>query len=283
MPKSTIPTASPTLDRSIPISQTVRDWQAEFNAYYRTLLHFDHKQIEGKQIEGKQKKVLLVSGGRSGSHLLVTLLNSHPDIVWDFAEATFHQKRFAAIAPSAYLNGLALQQKSAVYGCTTAIGRLKRQRRGSTGLLQHLEQSGWKFIFLWRRNVLRKTLSTQIVHARQQIYDTQEQSLQTFQIHIEPTEFLKQVEKKAARIQQEQDLMSQFPHLELIYEDDLLTQARHQTTMNRVFDYLGVESEAVSSPLKKTTPHNIQNIISNYSEWENAVRQSPFAEMLDAA
>jgi len=70
-------------------------------------------------------------------------------------------------------------------------------------------------------------------------------------------------------------------HLFINYERDLLNEENHQGTMDKVFEYLGVYSVPVHTNYVKTTPDNLEQVLDNYDEVIDAVRNSEYAHFLE--
>jgi hypothetical protein len=78
----------------------------------------------------------------------------------------------------------------------------------------------------------------------------------------------------------EQQALAGTSYLPLLYEEHLLKPTHHQQTLNRVFDYLGVESIPVKTRFQKTTAPQISDFIENYDEIESLVAQTDYARFL---
>ena len=68
--------------------------------------------------------------------------------------------------------------------------------------------------------------------------------------------------------------------LTLTYEDNLLKPETHQDTMDRIFDYLGLQSYSVNSDLVRITSNEFRDFISNYDEFESRIVNSPYSMYL---
>jgi hypothetical protein len=79
----------------------------------------------------------------------------------------------------------------------------------------------------------------------------------------------------------EKKCLSNIPHLEIIYEDDLLSSEQHQKTINKVFSYLELDSIKVQTTLQKTSSDNLVDDILNYEEIVDFISQTQYAHFLD--
>jgi len=99
-------------------------------------------------------------------------------------------------------------------------------------------------------------------------------------VHIDCDRLLADLNSRQNYSQQEAAILSTLPHIKVVYEEDLLVQERHQPTLDRIFEYLGVESVTAKSKLKRTSSDHIADIIQNYDELVTALQGTPFAEFL---
>ena len=76
--------------------------------------------------------------------------------------------------------------------------------------------------------------------------------------------------------------LSEIDTLSLVYERDLANPASHPATVERVFDWLGLEHEEVGSSLVKQVPQrSIEELVANYAELQSALSGSRFEALLD--
>ncbi len=120
-----------------------------------------------------------------------------------------------------------------------------------------------------------------IAHKRGQWHTTSSQSLQEQLFYIDSDELIRNVSKQDERRKGEEKILSQFPHLKIIYEEDLLSSRSHQETSDRIFCYLDVTSAPVSTKLVRTGSDQLSNYISNYDEIDRKIRQTQYAHLLD--
>ena len=67
------------------------------------------------------------------------------------------------------------------------------------------------------------------------------------------------------------------------YEDDLLDSVAHQTTVDRVCEYLGIDSAPVTAGLRKANPRQTREIIANFDEVRKLFASTRYASYFDAA
>jgi len=223
-----------------------------------------------------QQMFIIFCHGRSGSELLRTLLNSHPDIYCD-AEIYLHRK---ALLPWRYLVNRSKIYGKAYYGHKAKLGQLENQCPDNNKI-REVYLSRVKIIYLRRRNFLRQAISAQIGLQRKIWHDTQINPLAGQKFIINTTNLINGIKNIEKYRKKEKEILTGLDYLSVFYEEDLLHQENHQKTMNRIFDYLGVNTVSVMTPYVKTIPENLENIIGNYLEVIEAVKNSEYAHFLN--
>jgi len=85
-------------------------------------------------------------------------------------------------------------------------------------------------------------------------------------IHVDFEELLEWISDSEKGNEYEQCLIKDLPHLTLIYENDLLNSSSHQNTADKVFNFLNIPSEKVTTNLVKLMPLNPIDRVENYEE-----------------
>ena len=73
-----------------------------------------------------------------------------------------------------------------------------------------------------------------------------------------------------------EDIVSDMDYIKIRYEDF----ADWNETMNRISDFLNVSQQQVTAGAKKLNPDDLQDMIANYSEVENWLKQNNYAEFI---
>lgn len=68
---------------------------------------------------------------------------------------------------------------------------------------------------------------------------------------------------------------------EVVYENDLEDQQKHQITANRIFDYLSLERREVHTQFHKVNANPIKDTVVNYDEFITCVRENGWEGLLD--
>jgi len=230
----------------------------------------------------KNNKVdfIIYSQGRTGSTLLVDLFNSHPSVYCD-REVFFLKTLF----PHLFLKAKSLVYRKRNYGCKIQGRQLQLQVGGYSAkpFMEKLNNSGWKIIYLKRRNLLRHAMSRiiyrQIGTSNRHLYK-KDSPLNINKFNIDVDELFVNIDKIQKTNKFDEEVLRDIPKLTLTYEDDLLKPETHQDTMDRIFYYLGLQSCSVNSDLVRITSNEFRDFISNYDEFESRIVNSPYSMYL---
>ena len=228
-----------------------------------------------------QRHFLILGQYRSGTTLLVSLLNSHPDIHCGH-EILLPQNAKVLLSPKYFIKGQAARYNKKVYGFKVMWPQLKRQRLiNPEKLLHDLYEEGWKFIYLKRLNIFHQTISHLVASARGQWHyhadDLSERPLVT----IDCDRLLKRMSWNEVLYREETAVTQNLPHLPLVYEQNLLHAENHQQTAKHIFQFLGLQSVPVKTDFVKVSPRHLSDIIQNYEEVIDFVRETKYAHYLD--
>ncbi|MEO2030931.1 MAG: hypothetical protein ABGZ35_02485 [Planctomycetaceae bacterium] len=222
---------------------------------------------------------VLLSGGRRGSHLLIDLLNSHSEFHVD-GELLHENAVFGMAAPRLYLRGFRMRHHQKIHGYKTSLDQLKNQSIEPQVFLEKVVGNGGRIICLYRRNELRAAISREIAHIRGRHRDTVENPLQGQTFHIDCRDVVSGIRRRTAVRQAETGVLRNLPHLLINYEDDLLWPDCHQQTCNRIFRYLGCDSQTVMTTHTRRSPADLSEVVSNFDEVVTAVEQAGLSEFL---
>jgi hypothetical protein len=79
----------------------------------------------------------------------------------------------------------------------------------------------------------------------------------------------------------EHDVLEELPHLHLVYEEDLEDSANHQITLDKISEFLAIPAELVKSTYQRSTPQELSQIIVNYDEIEQQLRDTKYRTYLE--
>jgi hypothetical protein len=234
-----------------------------------------------------EHRFVIITTGRTGSELLVSLLDSHPMIRCD-GEILRDGRAF----PNAYI-----QSRAAMAGVRgrRAFGfkLLLSHFRAPGGTIRGigpaeeypavLHRLGYKVILLVRRNPVEQAMSY-IMATERQFHYREGDTRAVDPISVDPVRLMAATWILESDTSVLNEIVGPVPHLTLTYEDDLLSPDSHQATVDRVCGYLGIETAVAHSRLVKAGPRRVSEQLANYGEIKTllgATRYGPFLE--DAA
>jgi LPS sulfotransferase NodH len=214
------------------------------------------------------KKFFIYGTGRSGSKLLVSLLNSHPDI---YCDCEILAKKYVSTAffPYLYMDALSRKAKlkgSSVYGCKIMSYQLKGQKYiDDAAFIRNLSEKGWKFIHIRRENILDIVLSLMLAK-KDNIWELRNiNGYKQQKLYVDPVELINRIKYFKSIFKMEDRNMMRTKNIRIVYERDLLS-GNWQAVMDSVFEYLGVEKVKVHSDLKKKFNGSYRDKIINFDE-----------------
>lgn len=225
-----------------------------------------------------EKRFVIFGRGRSGSTLLVSLLNTHSQIHCD-GEILHDWVSF----PRLQIDVCASRCQRPVYGFKLLSYQIRDIQPiiNSAQFLSDLHQNGYKIIYLRRRNLLTHAFSN--INARKQKFHHQlsEGEIKNNKIYVNYQELIHWIEHSYQLEQYEHKMIQGLPYLSLVYEDDLLTPESQQKTANLIFNLLDIPAELVTTNFVKLMPFDLSNRIENYAELVTKLQQTPYRKFLE--
>lgn len=220
-----------------------------------------------------KRKFVILSNPRTGSEYMVRLLNNHPEICclgelfaippgegqWNTSEYKLQNQPFE------YLATVQENCQKPVFGYKQISNWLANSGFGNEE--QFIERSladGFTFIFMERLNLLKEYVSFAIM-MEQNYGHTRTESGQIKRIQVNPQQAYAQMRKWDSFNKACKTVFSErnIPYLHLIYEHDL---AESKLAKNKAYDFIGVTRVESGDPLKRTNPGRLEDIILNYNE-----------------
>lgn len=223
---------------------------------------------------------IIFGRGRSGSTLLVKLLDSHPDIT-----CLGEILRYPVTFPNAYIRNCVSSRGHHAVGFKLLSYQLKNGLKLQSGqpLLRRLSNDGYQIIYLHRLNLFRHAISNLYAVKRGVYHHQNHEAGSKTVIRIRPEEILSWMEGSEALGRYEREALEGLPHSEIKYENDLATAEAQQLTYQRIVSDLGLPSVATTAALRKVTPENLGDFVENVDEVLAAVENSRFAGYLKIA
>jgi hypothetical protein len=215
--------------------------------------------------------------GRSGSTMLVEMLDGHPDIA-----CLGEILRYRALAPLFYLDnclsGLAAPVrgfKLLSYQVRTSCGPSARSR-----IRERLIDGGVKVLHIRRENLFGHAVSNIYAARRGAYHSTDARAGRHRRIRIEPQELLAWMRGSEDLLRFEEHFLAGMPRHDIVYERDLEPPAARAAAHAGVTDFLGVARGSFGVRLEPVTPRDYRMLILNYGEVEAGLRGTPYAQFL---
>ncbi len=221
---------------------------------------------------GKKRRFLIFSQGRTGSTLLVKLLNQHPEIYCDNELLQKSLKQFEQ-----YFEGRALMTTKPVYGFNVHPYQIMDflNHTNSRSFVKTLLNKGWKIIYLRRDNIFRHALSNEIAKKRGYFFRSEADFEQAPKVYINPDDFKQSLAARFKFRRDEEDALEDLSFKEVIYERDMLKDHQKRKTMAEVYRYLGVDPAFKPQiPFIRSTHDDLSDIVDNIEEISKIGREA---------
>lgn len=226
-----------------------------------------------------EKRLVIFSTGRSGSTLLVELLNCFPSV---FCDTELLKRRL--VDPLSLIEARASQSQKEIYGFKLLSYQLRDIQisiHNKRNFLKRLSRNGYHTIYLSRENKLQQAISSVLAMAQSRWHSTKlsDNAAITMDVNV-LAQTIKEMEDLAKH---EEKLLKSIPHLSLSYEQDLEEKEAHYTTMNKLSDYLNQPFVEPNITLKKLHKGHFSDYIHNWEEVLQFIENSKFSKYIEAA
>ena len=228
-------------------------------------------------------RFFILTQGRTGSNLLCSLLNAHPQIHADGEimnlkeqKKMYHPIHLLLIRQFPHWF---IQQKetkahrkgSSVYGFKLLVEQWPKPIE--TGVQQLIEHN-FKPIYLFRKNIISQLISTTLANQSNQwvVKSTKQYSHDVIELDL--TVARKKLEQIQRRTLSLRKLSAQFQGLELYYEDHLMFDDLTQKSAEMICSYLGLNFHPLQSPMLKTDLRSDRERFSNLDEFLDVMRSA---------
>jgi hypothetical protein len=231
------------------------------------------------------RRFVILTAGRAGSELLVSLLDSHPRI-----RCASEILKDARVSPNRYVAARATMARIRgidAFGWKLVLSHFRAPDGTVAGVGDpatypaRLAGAGWRLVVLVRRNPVRQAISF-IVGADRSFHYRRGDRVDSAPITIDPVRLLAATWIIESETQVLLDFVDRVPHLRLVYEDDLLDPSGHQSTVDRVCDYVGVEVASVRTELVKPATSRLRDLMANFDEVRGLLGSTRFASYLES-
>lgn len=233
----------------------------------------------GFRLAAANPRFVIVTSGRTGSELLVSLLASHPKIVCDGEIMSMRRD-----APSATLlrRSARARLRGQAYGFKLLPDHARLQLRADpAGYIRTLHDKGFRIIYLERRDWLNQAISVLRAISTQFHYRRGERAV-VASLRVDPVAVLTALWIIEDRVRFLRSAVADLPTLDLVYEDDLETEEKQARTVDRICGYLGLPPAPVQGDLVKLTPSRAAEQLENFDEVAALLETTRFAWVLSA-
>ena len=226
-------------------------------------------------------RFVIFGRGRSGSTLLVSLLDAHPQIT-----CAGEVLRLRTLAPEAHLRRILAEAHTPVSGAKLLSYQLRDIHRlpAGTDILRRLAGQGVTILYLTRDNLLRHAISN-IYAYKQRIYHQTATGPVRPRITLGLPELTAWIEGSEALAAYEAQVLAGVPHRALTYEADLAQPEARLRTAAALLAEFALDPVPVDTRLRKVTSDDLREVIENHDSLIAALQTSRFARYLtpDAA
>lgn len=255
---------------------TRRQFEKHIGGYASEYTYYARKLISNQN--PPETRFVLYAYQRTGSTLLVDLLNSHPmiDCQGELLLNRMHN-------PSRYLVARSVMARLPTFGFKLLTPHFSYQNiHDPQAFMTQLHESGYQIILLQRTNVFQTALSLLYAMKSWRFHFRKSHAqIELEKIWINPEELISKIEwiEHSKKIQEES--VMHLPHLRLIYEEVLLVNQRHQETIDNICDYLGLSHSPVNSEFIKLTPDSIYELVTNADEVIKHISQTKYRKYIE--
>lgn len=215
---------------------------------------------------------IIFGQGRSGSNLLVHLLQSHPQIQCD--GEILGRKRwrrgikkltygFLRHFPAPYIFWKASRSNRDVYGFKLFVHHVPAVDR----TIHAAHVRGWQIVHIQRRNLFDQAVSRVVatVTSHWGGFDRVKEPDTVF-VTIPPERLLAMIQEYVTNRRKILQVLKDVPHILVTYEDDLLDGAARNRICGTIFQSLGVEMRPVSTTRQRSWNRPYSELIVNYAD-----------------
>lgn len=218
--------------------------------------------------------------GRSGSTLLVELLDRHPQIA-----CLGEILRFRTFAPASYIRNCMKTCAAPRRGFKLLSYQVRTlcSPAQQSSIREWMEENRVTVFHLRRENLLRHAVSNIYAARRGAYHSTDKRAARRQSIRIEPEELLHWMDGSKALLEFELAFLEGLDRFEIIYEKHLSDAERQRETYSEILAKLDLPHYPSSTTLKKVTPPDLRELIENFSEIERALSGTVHEQHLHAA
>lgn len=220
---------------------------------------------------------MIVTHGRTGSELLVSLLGSHPQIV---CESEILIVRRSLPAQLLLRRSALARVRGQAYGFKLLAHHARLQNPDAPEeYLRSFHDRGFRIILLERRDWLAQAISS-IRAVGSRYHYRRADGISFSPSAIDPAAVLAALWLIEEGVTFLRAALDGLPALRLVYEDDLETAEEQAATVARVCGFLGLPSAPVRTELVKFAPPSVAEQLTNFDEVAALIAGTRYARFL---
>ena len=222
-------------------------------------------------------RFVIFGRARSGTTALVRLLDSLPHVRCD-GEILNPPTRF----PYGRVLACCSNSHARIYGCKVLSYqvRLFREDALRNEFVRRLTGDGFKIVYLKRENLVFHALSQ--IRARDHGFEmSSREAWAPPKQGVDVDELMTWMKRAEMMETFEQRQLENVPHLALTYEAHISDPGLHQSTVDTVCAFLGIDSAPATLELQKVSPPTLRDSIENYDEVAAALRGTQYDAFLE--
>ena len=227
-------------------------------------------------------RFLIFAQGRTGSTLLVDLLNSHPDI-FSLGEILSRTVVTNIKHPTRFADGLMTLNKNPTRGFKVKAYQISREQGKNTNkVLTSFYSKGWKIIYLHRDNFLLHAISdlrSEKTKTWHHIKGTDRKA--TNKTYIGYDELWEAITYREKCKAEEIEALSGIEYFSMSYEADLLNAEKQTKSMKNLLNYLDASEIKLDTKLQKIVKGQLSDSIENFSELKTKLINTRFKKYLE--
>ncbi|QDO99977.1 hypothetical protein [Thalassotalea sp. PS06] len=225
-------------------------------------------------------KFVIFAQGRTGSTVLVDLINSHPDI-FCYGEILASTVVRNVSDPVRYARGLTAFTKTDAVGFKVKVYQLEKAHKQDPGkVLKDFTGQGWKIVYLHRDNLLEHAISDLRSEKTGTYHHTTKGEKKQSLVDINFDEVERVVKFREKCQAAEQKALVGLDYFDISYEQHLSDAEKQTDTLNRLFSYLGLPEHQVTTRFNKVIKPDLSKVIVDYAQLEQRLKESPYQHYL---
>ncbi len=249
-----------------------------FLGYIKEFMYSTFYVFRPKRTRGIETKFVILSSGRTGSTLLVNLMNNLDDV-----ECQGELLKRRLWRPRHFIKMWEKQTLKKHFGFKILSYHIRNVQKinKEKEFLNNLTAQGYKVIYLERQNRLYQAFSLLYALSRDRWHQEKNKSIRKHKIIVDFNildQWMRDLEELG---RYEEELLEGIDYLHLVYENDLQNKKQHNRTLDKIANFLNIETQTAFSDFKKITPRKLDSFIENYDETIAYIREQPYAHFLN--